>query len=204
MTARLPVRAWSPRLTVGCCLVASLLVVPGILLLPDGSALGQSSPQSASPQKAGIEATRQAQSNARIPLPSLSPLVERVAPAVVNVSVVMSDQDIAAEGSDEGPGNQATPFDEFLRRFFEQQGLPNSQQRRRPQLRAGRAMALGSGFIIDPEGDIVTNNHVVGNSDTVTVILPDNSKRPARVLGRDERIDVALLKIDSDRPLPFV
>jgi serine protease Do len=204
MTARLPACTWSPRLTVGCCLVASLLVVPVILLLPDGSALGQSSPQSASPQKAGVDVTRQVQSNVSIPLPSLSPLVERVAPAVVNVSVVMSDQDIAAEGSDEGPGNQATPFDEFLRRFFEQQGLPNSQQRRRPQPRAGRAMALGSGFIIDPEGDIVTNNHVVGNSDTVTVSLPDSSKHPARVLGRDERIDLALLKIDSDRPLPFV
>src|SRR5437868_4410567 len=154
MIARFSARALSPRLMGGCCLAAS------ILLMPAGSTLGQSSPQSAPQPKAGVDITRQAQSTAAIPLPSLSPLVERVAPAVVNVSVVMSDQEVAAEGSDDGPGNQATPFDEFLRRFFEQQGLPDSQQHRRPQPRAGRAMALGSGFIIDQEGDIVTNNHV--------------------------------------------
>jgi serine protease Do len=62
-------------------------------------------------------------------------------------------------------------------------------------------MALGSGFIIDPAGYIVTNNHVVANADKVTVIFQD-SRHTAKVIGRDEKTDIALLKIDSNQKLP--
>ena len=65
-------------------------------------------------------------------------------------------------------------------------------------------MALGSGFIIDPRGYIVTNNHVVANAEKVTVIFQDQSPHPAKVVGRDERTDLALLKIKADKPLPYV
>ncbi|MBV9584535.1 MAG: trypsin-like peptidase domain-containing protein, partial [Alphaproteobacteria bacterium] len=65
-------------------------------------------------------------------------------------------------------------------------------------------MALGSGFIIDPAGYIVTNNHVVGNSEKITVIFQDNSRHPAKVIGRDEKTDIALIKIDTKEKLPFV
>src|SRR5216684_1948994 len=66
------------------------------------------------------------------------------------------------------------------------------------------AAALGSGFIVDPTGYIVTNNHVVTNAAKITAILQDNSRHPAKVIGRDEKTDLALIKIDSKDKLPFV
>jgi serine protease Do len=60
-------------------------------------------------------------------------------------------------------------------------------------------MALGSGFIIDPAGNIVTNSPVVANAHKVTVIFQDNSRHTATVIGRDEKTDIALVKIDSNQ-----
>jgi len=155
--------------------------------------------------------TQQAQQQSPQALPSLAPIIQKVMPAVVNISVTMKG-DAAMGGDDEesGPDNQsdnggapnfpASPFDELLKKFFEQQGRgPNMQ---RPQI--GKRVALGSGFIIDPQGYVVTNNHVVGESGTVTVIFQDDSKHPAKIIGRDAKTDLALLKIDTDKPLPFV
>jgi serine protease Do len=73
----------------------------------------------------------------------------------------------------------------------------------RPERNVQR-VALGSGFIIDPSGYVVTNNHVVANADKVTVIFQDDSKHPAKVVGRDSKTDLALLKIDAKQPLPYV
>jgi serine protease Do len=65
-------------------------------------------------------------------------------------------------------------------------------------------MALGSGFIVDPAGYILTNNHVVANADKVTVNFQDNSRHTAKVVGRDEKTDIALVKIDANQKLPYV
>jgi len=65
-------------------------------------------------------------------------------------------------------------------------------------------VALGSGFIIDAAGYIVTNNHVIANAEKVTVIFQDNSRHTAKVIGRDEKTDIALLKVDTGRELPYV
>jgi serine protease Do len=65
-------------------------------------------------------------------------------------------------------------------------------------------IALGSGFIIDPNGTVVTNNHVVGEAAKVSVTLQDNSKYTAKIIGRDSRTDIAVLKIKADKPLPYV
>jgi serine protease Do len=65
-------------------------------------------------------------------------------------------------------------------------------------------MALGSGFITDPAGYIATNNHVVANADKVTVIFQDNNRHMAKVIGRDEKTDIAVLKIDANQKLPYV
>jgi serine protease Do len=145
--------------------------------------------------------TRQAENAPPIALPSLAPLAERVLPAVVNISVELNEQATfpSQEGDDQpdtpfGPGG--TPFDQFLHRFFEQ-----PSPFRNP---AQKVMALGSGFIIDPSGYIVTNNHVVANADKVTVIFQDNSRHSAKVIGRDEKTDIAVLKINTDRKLPYV
>jgi serine protease Do len=67
-----------------------------------------------------------------------------------------------------------------------------------------KRIALGSGFIIDPSGIIVTNNHVVGEAAKAEIILQDNSKYPATIIGRDPRTDIAVLKIKADHPLPYV
>ncbi len=146
-----------------------------------------------------------------VQMPSLAPLTKKVLPAVVNVSVVEkagADDQTADDSEDASPGQvpnlpQGTPFDDFLRKFFEQQGI-NPGQPGQPQQHAQR-MALGSGFIVDPQGYVVTNNHVIDGSEKVTVILQDDSKHVAKIVGRDTKTDLALLKIDNGgKPLPYV
>jgi serine protease Do len=139
---------------------------------------------------------------------SFAPLVKKVSPAVVNISVTQSvASDTTTEESEPGasPGFPNSPFDEFLRRFFDQQNQ-NGQRHLFPQMPENQAhrIALGSGFIIDASGYVVTNSHVVGNAGKVEVTLQDNSKYPAKIIGRDPKTDIALLKIKADQPLPYV
>jgi serine protease Do len=150
---------------------------------------------------AGRNLSQQAQSEAAIALPSFAPLAEHVLPAVVNISVELTEQAAAQdEGDTQGNGGLVpsvpggTPFDQFLRRFFE-------NPYRNPQ---EKMMALGSGFVIDPAGYVVTNNHVVANAEKVTVTFQDGSQHPAKVVGRDAKTDLALLKIDTKQQLPYV
>ena len=154
-------------------------------------------------------------------LPSFSPIVDKVLPAVVNISVVQKagsggGDEQADQGDDDddqdqggpqlqGPGGQGTPFDEFLRKFFEQQqqgrgrgGVPHAAPNNQ------KVISLGSGFIVDPTGYIVTNNHVVGDAEKVTVTFADDSQHPAKIIGKDLKSDLALLKIEAPKPLPFV
>jgi len=139
-----------------------------------------------------------------VQLPSLAPVIKRVVPAVVNITVqekgdAVSDDDDSSPGQFRGvpPGS---PFDQLLRRFFEQQGINPD---RIPHEHVQRT-ALGSGFIVDPSGYIVTNNHVVGDAEKVTVILQDDSRHTAKIIGKDNKTDLALIKIETDHPLPYV
>jgi serine protease Do len=142
------------------------------------------------------------QTHVPIPLPSLSPLVDSVSSAVVNVSAAQSEREIA-ENDEDRPDSRRSTFDDFLRRFFEQQGFPRGSLSPRSRQPGHQVLALGSGFIIDASGDIVTNNHVVADAEKVTITLQDNSTYSARIVGRDEQTDVALVKIDAGKPLPF-
>jgi serine protease Do len=139
----------------------------GMLIAAAAAALLFAPVPIASAQNAGNgkNITKDVQQHVTVALPSLNPLVERVSPAVVNISAQVSGEQAATpDRSTEQPGLSGSPFDELLRRFFENRG----------QLQPGReAMALGSGFIIDPSGYIVTNSHVAGNSAKITVILQD-------------------------------
>jgi serine protease Do len=137
-------------------------------------------------------------------LPSFAPLVKTVLPAVVNISVTEKAGFTDEEDQEAPPGEQPfpffpqSPFDQFLRRFFNQQG---------PTFPPGDAIqqtALGSGFIIDPSGYIVTNNHVIADADKITVTFQDGTKHVAKLVGRDPKTDLALLKVETDHPLPFV
>lgn len=148
-----------------------------------------------------------------IPLPSWSPLIKRVLPAVVNVSAEISPGPLSAtemhggQSPDSQDNPAGSPFDDFLRRYFEQRGLPSGTMPLPPGMNTatdGKILALGSGFIIDPSGYIVTNNHVVDHATKVTVIFQDNSTRTATIVGSDPKIDIALLKVSIDRALPFL
>jgi serine protease Do len=89
-----------------------------------------------------------------------------------------------------------SPFEEFFRDFFERQLHPDMAPR--------KATSLGSGFIIDPSGIVVTNNHVIADADEITVILQDNTALKAEVIGRDSKVDVALLRVKAEKPLAAV
>jgi serine protease Do len=132
---------------------------------------------------------------------SFADLAARLAPAVVNIS---TKQRVPVR-------RQVDPFEEFFRRFGGQvpegQGQGQGQGQDSPPTR--EAGSLGSGFIISPDGYIVTNNHLIqgvngtGTVDSVTITLADRREFPARIVGRDSTSDLALLKIEGSN-LPFV
>jgi serine protease Do len=137
---------------------------------------------------------------------SFAEIVEAVQPAVVNIAV--------AGGSPRGtPGGETPPgvpfdnFEDFLEKFFDRDfsgrfGAPDvpmePRSERRPQFRG-----MGSGFIVAPEGYVVTNQHVVKNASEITVTLHDGKKLAAELVGIDEKTDLALLKMDSKESLPY-
>jgi len=120
---------------------------------------------------------------------SFADLVERVSPAVVTVTV--EEQLQPSAGID--PSQLPEPF----RDFFNQFGQGGQQQPR-------KAISMGSGFVIDKSGDIVTNNHVVENGKKITVKFPDGREFDAHLVGTDKATDIAVLKVKSDKPLPSV
>ncbi|HEX5325650.1 MAG TPA: trypsin-like peptidase domain-containing protein, partial [Acetobacteraceae bacterium] len=120
---------------------------------------------------------------------SFAPLVKKVLPAVVNIAITetVNSGDVAAQLP---PELRDTPLGrEFRRRF----GAQREQ-----------VMGAGSGFIIDPSGIIVTNNHVVGHASRIVVSLSDGTELPARVIGSDELTDVAVIKVETPHPLAAV
>ncbi|MBS0548615.1 MAG: DegQ family serine endoprotease [Proteobacteria bacterium] len=130
-------------------------------------------------------------------------LAAKVTPAVVNVAVTMKsgagDDDMKMSGDDRSDSAQSQ-MEEFMRQFAERFGQ-QGQVQKRPQ---PKAQAVGTGFIIDPSGIIVTNNHVAGNAEKITVTLADGRKFPAKLLGADKKTDLAVLQVKADKPLPFV
>jgi serine protease Do len=131
---------------------------------------------------------------AAAPMPdSFSPLIERVRPAVVTIATTQLQ---AAGEGDEAVQAPTVPRGSPFEKFF-------NRRRHQPQPTL-RLTALGSGFIIDPAGVVVTNNHVVGNATDIRVTLHDGKTVPATVVGRDEQTDLAVLKLDAGRPLAAV
>jgi serine protease Do len=132
-------------------------------------------------------------------LPDFTVVVDNYGPAVVNISTTQKK----SKGNGLPHGKQmprfpeGTPFDEFFRRYYDEDGSGNGEPR------DFEAKSLGSGFIISADGYILTNNHVVKDADEVIVRLRDRREIVAKVIGTDERSDVALLKIKAEN-LPMV
>lgn len=134
--------------------------------------------------------------------PGFADLVARVRPAVVEIAVTEQAPRMAR---DESPQDampdlpfQDSPFGDMFQQFFGRRGQMRDQADRGP------GHALGSGFVIDPAGYIVTNNHVIKNSTRVRVTLSDGSEYPAKIVGHDDKTDLALIKIDAGRRLAYV
>jgi serine protease Do len=119
-----------------------------------------------------------------------SDLAERLLPAVVNISTTQTvkNPERVPEMPQFPPGS---PFEEFFKEFFDRQMRQDQAPR--------RATSLGSGFIIDAGGYVVTNNHVIADADEITVTLHDDSVYKATLVGRDTKTDLALLKIDPGK-----
>jgi serine protease Do len=130
--------------------------------------------------------------------PGFADLAEKLLPAVVNISTsqtVTGNEDTEDQMPPDLQLPPGSPFEQFFKDFMEKQ---KGQQRKH------KTTALGSGFIIDPSGYIVTNYHVIEDADQITVILQDDTNLTATVVGKDKKTDLALIKVETKKPLPAV
>jgi len=138
---------------------------------------------------------------------NISDVAEKVIEAVVNIS---TSQNVEGRGNAIPQLPPGSPFEEFFDEFFKNrrggqrgqggqggQGDNNDHAMR-------RVNSLGSGFIIDPSGYVVTNNHVISEADEISVILNDGTRLKATLIGKDQKTDLALLKVQTDKPLKAV
>lgn len=134
---------------------------------------------------------------------SFADIAEKAIPSVVNISTTQTVDveynpfDFFSYSFPDGKMSQGLP--DLLERFY---GLQKKDKKEKKQER--KATSLGSGFVISPEGYIVTNNHVIDNADEISVIFSDETTAKAKVVGRDSKTDIALLKVDVDHKLVSV
>jgi serine protease Do len=125
---------------------------------------------------------------------SVADIAARLQNAVVNISTTQKLKETREVPVPQVP--KGSPFEEFFEDFFDRQDPGGGGQ---------RANSLGSGFVIDPSGFIVTNNHVIEGADEITVIFTDGTKlKVIEVVGRDPKTDLALLRVEPKKPLDSV
>jgi serine protease Do len=131
-------------------------------------------------------------------------LIEQFTPAVVNISTTKK-QEISKQAYPHFQVPPGSPFEDFLHEFF---GTPPDNEpdsgNESNDKSVGQVHSLGSGFIVDPAGYIVTNNHVIEQADKIIVKFSDGNSVPAEIVGKDLLTDLALLKVDLEDDLPFV
>ncbi|MGN6157830.1 MAG: Do family serine endopeptidase [Devosia sp.] len=166
--------------------------------------LAASSPMAAAQVLPAAQITAPAVTNA----PGFADLVDAVKPAVVSITVEGREAPDPSmdQGNDFNGQIPDLPDDNPLKKFFQQFGYgPGQNHGKGQQAPQGRRFAAaGSGFIISADGYIVTNNHVVANANKVTVTFDNGDQKPAKVIGTDERTDLAVVKVDGESDLPFV
>ena len=137
---------------------------------------------------------------------SLADLVDRVMPAVVNISAVTTADTrnrTLPQLPQLGPD---TPFGDLFEEFFNRRGQGQQGQGQAPNQspQQRRSQSAGSGFVIDASGIVVTNNHVIGDANEITVIFGNGLRLKAEVVGKDAKVDLAVLRVKHDKPLPAV
>lgn len=137
-------------------------------------------------------------------LPSVADLADRLLPAVVEITIeakvpesadTTPDPQSGGEGGGPGADDPANPFKDFFDEFLKRN--PGAEPRQ-------RMTSMGSGFVIDPAGLIVTNNHVVDGADTIEVHFHDDTVLRAELVGRDPKTDLAVIRVKPETPLPAV
>lgn len=169
-----------PSAATRCLLMLGFLLIACSVVLAPNHAFGQSSTD--------------VRPELRPQMPvSVADLAEGLLGSVVNIS---TRQRIAGRRALPLPNlPEGSPFEDFFEEFFDQDGGGDGPSREN---------SLGSGFIIDEQGIIVTNNHVIADADDIDVVLTDGRSYPAQLIGRDEATDLAVLQIEPDEPLPAV
>ena len=128
---------------------------------------------------------------------SFADLAEQFSPAVVNITT----SSLVAANTQDGPMvPEGSPFQDFFDEFMKKNGQGGDQGPMPPQ----RSEALGSGFVISADGFIVTNNHVIEGADDIEIDFFNGKRLRAKLVGTDLKTDIALLKVESETPLPFV
>jgi serine protease Do len=127
---------------------------------------------------------------------SIADVSEKVIEAVVNISTT---QKVETRNSQMPQLPNDPQLDELFKDFFNRRGDPQNRDRG-PR----RVSSLGSGFIIDAAGIVVTNNHVISEADEINVILNDGSRLKAEIIGKDQKTDIALLRVKPEKPLKAV
>jgi serine protease Do len=125
---------------------------------------------------------------------SLAPLAEKISPSVVNITTSTL---VEGRTAPQGIVPEGSPFEDFFREF---QDRNNNENGNRPR----RSSALGSGFVISEDGYVVTNNHVIEGADEILIEFFNGSELKATVIGTDAKTDIALLKVEAEKALPFV
>ncbi|WP_323038785.1 Do family serine endopeptidase [Gemmobacter sp.] len=126
---------------------------------------------------------------------SFADLADKISPSVVNITT----STVVAQAADRRPQlPEGSPFEDFFRDFMDRNNRGGDQAP--PQ----RGSALGSGFVISEDGFIVTNNHVIEGADDIEIEFFSGNRLKAKVIGTDPKTDLAVLKVESDKPLPFV
>ena len=193
-SARHLLTASALAVTVGLGYAAAQDAQPDIT--PEASQQAQEAANNNEP----LKAERQAGSSQVMP-DSFADLVQQVAPAVVNITTsAVVAQPTGGEGGPMFP--EGSPFSDLFRDFGIP-GMPNQPGQGGPRM-PQRSNALGSGFVISSDGFIVTNNHVIEGADEIEIEFYSGETLAAEVVGTDPNTDVALLKVESDEPLPFV
>jgi serine protease Do len=129
---------------------------------------------------------------------AIADVAEQVIDAVVNISTSQKVESRSGPTPQLPPGS---PFEEFFEEFFKNRRGPGGDT---PNRGPRRVNSLGSGFVVDPQGIVITNNHVISDADEINVILNNGEKLKAEILGRDQKTDLAVLKVKPDKPLKAV